>query len=725
MEKDFEFVKEKLENAKVTLPASLSPDAVVHSLREAENTEPGEEPVKKTERVRVFRRVAASLLAAAAVFALIFGLLPRLTKPDPAKTPTDPAVTEEVRGTRAKTYDAVYNLMQKNAAIGRVSDFFSDFSVRGFLKTKNFDMDGAMPEDVPNVSPATETAGATDDKSHSELNTVEAGVDETDVIRTDGDYIYVLKNAASSAYSYGMYASWDMAVETGGRVQTLNVLAPNAGSPVLVSSVRLTLTEEGATEIAKERSYSGFYLWGNYAVLTGSETEFKGGSMRYNEEEGYWDFYGSVESETNGLVTVYDLSDKTNPTLVRDLYFSGTLADTRIVDGKLIVASAYHPDFEHIVKTEPATFIPCAGDKDDTVAPEDIVTDDGVEIEGYMTVSTADLSDLSAEVQSVSVMGNLWDLYCSKNAVYVYGSHDRYRVLSGWTGVLDVHKVDISGEKPVYIGQKSFEGAAVLNDFALNEYEGNLRLTLHYRKDWTDRETVVVVLSPDMEELGRSEAFGVGEDIKSVRYDKNLVYVVTFLNTDPLFAFDLTDPQNIVKLAEVKLPGYSAYLHPVNGYLVGVGYGGTETGVDGSAKLSLFTATPDDMKELDSLVVDNAWFNTNYKAFVPVGEDGFLVLCTRWAEPPADGEWTDEYESKTLAGWMYVKAADDKLETVASGFLNTDGVERALFIGGEVYLYGCEYRYETDERGYGVPIRTDFLTGFSMTTGETLGEVRF
>lgn len=740
MKSDFEYVKKKLEEAPAALPASLQPDEVVRRLREetAENSEAPEgtgtnEPETKPKK-GVIRRLLP-LVAVAAAVALLVGLLPRVTRNKPADTDrAAPTLTGgETEGKAAPAdYSAVARVLKRNKTrsdvINAIDDFFSGWESDSYLLVDEKAADSAVPNaesDTPAAPAITGAAGS--EKGYSELNTVEKDVDEADVIRTDGSYIYVLKDAAPSAYYCGFYGAWDMAAETGTRAQTFSIVDPNGGSPALLSSLRLTLTEENATEVLRERGYDGFYLWGDYAILTGSETAFTSGGMRYDEEGQYWDFYGDVKTERTALISIYDLTDKSAPALVRDLYFDGELLETRITGGRLLAVSQWAPYPETVVYDDATTFIPCAGDRDELVPAENITVDSSAEDAGaFVTVSLLDLSDVSAVPQSASVLGRAWKLYCAKNAVYVYGGHSRYRMFSAdWTEILDVHKLDISGSTPLYVGKASFENASVLTDYALNEYNGYLRLALHFQKDWTDRKNVAVVLNPDMTECGRSEPFGEDEDIRSVRYDGDMLYVVTFRNTDPLFAVDLSDPAQPVIRGEVKLPGYSAYLHPVAGYMVGVGYGGTETGVDGSAKLSLFDVSdPENPKELDSVVRPDTWFMTEHKAFVPVGEDGFLVLYNSYLYEAPETEELPEETAKQHGGWSYVKVADGKLVEVASAEIDDADPCRALYIGDVVYFYVHVWgRGEWKGDEYTETPDAFILTGYDFATGQALGSL--
>jgi hypothetical protein len=112
-----------------------------------------------------------------------------------------------------------------------------------------------------------------------------------------------------------------------------------------------------------------------------------------------------------------------------------------------------------------------------------------------------------------------------------------------------------------------------------------------------------------LNEIGSIEDLGVGEEVQSVRFLGDMAYVVTFRRTDPLYAIDLSDPANPTALGELKITGFSEYLHPVgDGLLLGIGREATEDGIDVGFKASLFDVSdPADPKEVDRFVVPDAW----------------------------------------------------------------------------------------------------------------------
>ena len=133
----------------------------------------------------------------------------------------------------------------------------------------------------------------------------------------------------------------------------------------------------------------------------------------------------------------------------------------------------------------------------------------------------------------------------------------------------------------------------------------------------------------ELEQLSVVEGLGAGEQIYAVRFLGPTAYVVTFRQTDPLYVIDMTDPANPALTGELKIPGYSAYLHPVgDGLLLGVGQDATDTGQTLGTQLSLFDVSdPANPQRISTLAI-GGWSDVewDHKAFLFWPEDGTIVL---------------------------------------------------------------------------------------------------
>ncbi|CAM4385644.1 beta-propeller domain-containing protein [Myxococcus xanthus] len=228
---------------------------------------------------------------------------------------------------------------------------------------------------------------------------------------------------------------------------------------------------------------------------------------------------------------------------------------------------------------------------------------------GLVSVLSLNLDAEDSSPSQTSVVGTPGEVYASHEALYVASRHWWWWPEPGQTTHTYLHKFDIRDpDQATYVGSGTVEGY-IVNQFAMDEREGVLRVatTVELPPEnpgtgnggdtvWTPPETVnrVVTLHTrdgHLKELGRSEDLARGERIFSARFMGTRGYVVTFRQVDPLFTFDLSDPANPRKVGELKIPGFSTYIHPLGDtHLLTFGEHRNEDGTwqDRALKLSLF-----------------------------------------------------------------------------------------------------------------------------------------
>lgn len=167
-------------------------------------------------------------------------------------------------------------------------------------------------------------------------------------------------------------------------------------------------------------------------------------------------------------------------------------------------------------------------------------------------------------------------------------------------GTTTVHDLSLDGTAATYLASGRVDGA-VADRWAMDEYDGVLRLAVGPTA-LTGNFNSVLTLSQDgpvLVEVGRVDKLGVGEQIKSVRWFDGLAIVVTFREIDPLYAIDLTDAADPTLLSELKIPGFSEYLHPLGrNRMIGIGQGPTDRGW--GAQAGFFDVTDlSDVRRLD------------------------------------------------------------------------------------------------------------------------------
>jgi Beta propeller domain len=227
---------------------------------------------------------------------------------------------------------------------------------------------------------------------------------------------------------------------------------------------------------------------------------------------------------------------------------------------------------------------------------------------GMVTVVGIDLSDgLRAGIAShaaAGVMASGQTVYSSADHLYVAAPEwvdwqdldEEQMTAQAEDHGTDIHRFDISDPTAIRYEVSGRVDGAVLDQFAMDEHDGNLRVATTTGAPWSGPEATseshVVVLAPRdgaLVEIGGIGGLGRGETIHSVRFIDAVGYVVTFRQTDPLYTIDLSDPAQPRVAGELKILGYSAYLHPLgNGKLLGIGQDATEEGRQLGTQVALF-----------------------------------------------------------------------------------------------------------------------------------------
>lgn len=257
-----------------------------------------------------------------------------------------------------------------------------------------------------------------------------------------------------------------------------------------------------------------------------------------------------------------------------------------------------------------------------------------------LNVITIDLrgSGLSAPDAS-AVMADGQTVYASQGSLYVattkwidWGLFDRALADGDEMELPDIsttiHRFDITDPtRSVYVASGTVPGT-VLNQYSLSEFDGRLRIATTRDSGWWGRgdnessssvfvlETVVGADGPTLEVVGQVDDLGRGERIFAVRYLGELATVVTFRQTDPLYTIDLSDPTNPRVLGELKINGYSAYLHPISDtLLLGVGQDATDEGFTTGTQVSLFDISDlSDPTRVAQWTLPNSYSTTEWDA---------------------------------------------------------------------------------------------------------------
>ncbi len=468
-----------------------------------------------------------------------------------------------------------------------------------------------------------EGAAASAEVPHSTTNVQEAGVDEPDVVKTDGRMIVTVTGSDLRVVDVA-----DGSPEAVGRLSlgteyvNANLLLSGDHALVLLREHRMVPLDEPAT------SSSGASLEGSVAPPA----------------------HGPSRASTKVLLV--DLADPSDPEVDSTLRVDGDYLDARMVDGtvRLVVRShpglsfplprgADRPDEDELIARN-RDIIASATINDwlpsyqltngDRETSGQLVGCDRLdrppEFAGFSTLSVLTL-DITAEGLSdgdaVGVLARGETVYASAERLYVATTRwGDSAPLPEWSAMMEprgdvdtgIHAFDIAGDDAAdYLASGEVRGR-IIGRHAMSEHDGILRVATTHRSESSAGKKVSALVTLDergneLVRVGSVGGLGKGEDIYSVRYVGDTGYVVTFRQIDPLYVLDLSDPANPAVRGELKITGYSAYLHDVgNDRLIGVGQEATAEGRTVGTQVSLFdVGDPSAPTKLDGHVVPDAW----------------------------------------------------------------------------------------------------------------------
>ncbi|MCG2718912.1 MAG: beta-propeller domain-containing protein, partial [Nanoarchaeota archaeon] len=260
-----------------------------------------------------------------------------------------------------------------------------------------------------------------------------------------------------------------------------------------------------------------------------------------------------------------------------------------------------------------------------------------------------------------------------------------------------IHKIAIDKGDIEYVAKGEISGY-LLNQFSMDEYDGNLRLATT-TDIWTSRENKeynnVYVLDEDMELIGSLEEIAPDERIYSTRFIGDRLYMVTYKRIDPLFVIDLSDAKNPSVLGELKIPGFSDYLHPYDeNHIIGIGketadneFGGTS--IKG-VKLALFDVSDVskpkqvDMYEIGTSGTDSEALN-EHKAFLFDKEKNLLVIPVREITGERERNLKYGYYQQKVWQGAYVFHIDEEGFQLEGKISHYSGDEESRWYWGSPY----------------------------------------
>ncbi|MDR1669074.1 MAG: beta-propeller domain-containing protein, partial [Oscillospiraceae bacterium] len=549
--------------------------------------------------------------------------------------------------------------------------------------------DGIARDSVAENEAGASAAPSDTSGNFSDTNEQVAGVNEGDIVKTDGKYLYAL-------------ADNKLRIIDAAAMKVVSVIELRGDlwgqEFYLIGDKLVIVAQEYVTDIVP--LYDG--------VDTETDLPEPDAASRVAPEMDMW-----MPQRNFTVLAVYDITDRAAPAETRHVSLDGWNVATRVIGDTVYMVTNKPVWGVPYDAADSEDILPYVRDTEGEYVPfpyDNIYYIPGTTDSSYLLIGTLNVND-DAPFEPKAYLGAGSQLYMSLNAMYL----TQWRYLEGteteadgnviWEpgeALTDILRFTVEDGDVFYSGKGTVSGSPI-SQYSMDEHDGYFRIAT---TAW-GVGSYVSVLDADMKPAGRVGPLMPDEQLQSMRFMGDLGYIVTFENTDPLFTIDLSDPHNPKVLGELKIPGFSQYLHPVGeGMLLGIGrdtqelYTRDENGVetvvgfrDVGLKVSLFDVTdPYNPKEADVLRLGEGYADVTYnpRALMCDPQRGLYgFIMDRWNM--SDRFWS-AFILRVDGGELSVAAELNPEEQYNYN-------NRLCFIGNKLYLIGStgvvSYDYNT------------------------------
>ena len=518
----------------------------------------------------------------------------------------------------------------------------------------------------PSASGGGDESAPADEGSRSKTGTniQVAGVDESDIVKTDGEFIYVLRPRA----------------------------------------LKVARIIDGGVEFEGQLDFDRSGIQQEILIAGDRLIAFRNLEPAWNSHLPVW----STPERTQ--IIEINIADPTKPRLLRTFDSYGQFVSARLVGGSLRTVLRSSPDWGRIEfhanqarwrdgweqSVGLTSWLPIYAltdhQRDDwrigyTVGCDDIHLPNASFGMGATLLLTFEIGEDApglAEWGSAGVVGDSPTIYASTGSLYL-AQNDWRR------NATHIHRFDLAEPlEPRYAGSAQVDGS-LINQFAISEYRGHLRVASTRGQRQLVNDMTIFALEDDaLPQTGQLTGLGPTESIFAVRYLGERGYVVTFRQVDPLFVLDLSDPANPTVAGELKIPGFSRYLHPLSGgLLLGVGQDADpNTGRPLGLQASLFDVSdPADPQQLARVELGDAESAAEFDHRAFTYHDGVAYLPARpsFSNSSFSNRWWVDPDDKTDAVLYALRVTADDLNLEST--LDVDsGALRTLPIGDQLHV---------------------------------------
>ncbi len=676
------------------------------------------------------------------LFFLIFvslstALLVSIVSKNRVNPATPPVSIENGTMKQFKSYSEIKEFLSESA--GSIQNIgMTNMAGRDLMKSDTLNMTEEGWGSAP--SPTSAINGIGGELDYSTTNVQVAGVDEGDIIKTDGKYIYAI-----------------------------------SGQEVIITDAYPATDASIVSRIKLDSNPSGIYIKGNKLAVYGQIYDI------FRNENYDSSFLKRRTSGSYTFLKTFDISDKENPKEERDFNFEGNFVNSRMIgDHVYFITANYSYYYDDEI---PVPLIIENGKvlNNDEIACQNCWNiyyfDIPYRSHNFTSVATINISNSEEEIKNETYLldGNQNNMFVSQNNIYItynkYVSEDeliwdvvkemilpklsrrdrdriaeiekaenyvlapqekiekigliiqnfaesltedemkeltkkleakvkqKYEDISKELEKTVIHKIAINKGDLQYKTAGEVPGV-VLNQFSMDEDKGYFRIATTKNRRWStfgessESYNNIYVLDGNMKIVGSVEKLAVGEKIYSVRFMQDRAYLVTFKQIDPLFVIDLKDPTNPKVLGELKIPGFSNYLHPYDETTL-IGLGKDSGSWNASLKLSLFDVSDvKNPKEIDNYVFENGRGDSialnDHKAFLFSKEKNLLVIPVN-------------LESSEKSGVSIIDSSSGSSEDI---------VEKIMMPNPTEYFNGAAVFY-VDKKGFKLKGKVDHSDGDS------------
>lgn len=531
----------------------------------------------------------------------------------------------------AQSYDEIYKYIKRAEDNSGIAMYARGANDRGVVQesasaakatTSSADTAAASMADTGAESAAV-------DGTYSQTNVRQAGVDEGDIAKTDGTYLYVREDN---------------------------------GRTIDIVDVKDGLKKYSEITLGEEYTIQEFYVNAEQKkVVVVCQKECTDKNNKKQADTDVW-------NQSKTAAVTYNIENIQKPEKEGEVTQSGTYNSSRMADGYLYLFSEYYTN-GNIVKDKPVTYVPLINEKEMSqssicLPPVDCGT-------MYEVISSIDITKPDKTADNKAVLSKGGQMYVSGRNIYYYESEWQQNNQT----VTTLRKISYKKGKLKAVAQGKVKG--YLNDtFSLDEYKGNLRLFTT-----NDDENMVTILDKKLDKISSIENLAKGESIYSARFLGEAGYFVTYEQVDPLFSVDLSNPEKPKILGKLKIPGFSEYLHFYGeDQLLGIGMSTDEkSGMSEGVKVTMFDISDrTDVKEEATLVLDDL-YGTN------VAYDYKSVLADEKINRIGFSGYSQNGETYCL---MTYNDKDKKFETILKEEVNgntSQGI-RGIYIQDTLYV---------------------------------------